>query len=146
MRRWLRRLCVLALVGAFGGLTAEVHAQGRLAQLMRDKLLATQRLLQGIALNDYNKIGRSADELIRISRTGEWIAYKTPKYEMNSNEFRRAAEEISNKARVKNLDGVTLAYQDLVNSCVRCHKYMREVRDARQPLPLHEAPAIVRTR
>lgn len=144
MRPWLRRLCVLSLVGTFGGLAADVYAQGRLTQLMRDKLTASQRLLEGIALADYNAIGRNADELIRISRTAEWLAYKTNHYEMHSNDFRRAAEQISTKAKAKNIDGVMLAYHDLVNSCVRCHKYVREIRDARQPLPELTVPTTAR--
>jgi len=108
---------------------------GSLAKLMQEKLGSSKMLLEGIALGDFNKINRSAETLIQLSKTAEWFVYKTARYELHSNEFRRAAETILQKARDQNLDGVTLAYFDLTMSCVRCHQYVREVRDARAPLP-----------
>ena len=106
-----------------------------LAKLMQEKLGSSKMLLEGIALGDFNKINRSAETLIQLSKTAEWFVYKTARYELHSNEFRRAAETILQKARDQNLDGVTLAYFDLTMSCVRCHQYVREVRDAQAPLP-----------
>ena len=112
----------------------EVYAQMRLQQLMIAKLQNAQKLLEGIAMAKFDKIEKHADELVQISKTAEWLAvHKTPRYEMFSNEFQRAAEEISKKAKAKNIDGVTLAYFDLTKSCVRCHQHLREVRDARLP-------------
>jgi len=49
---------------------------------------------------------------------------------MNSNDFRRAAETMIQQAKAKNTDGIALAYVDMTLSCVRCHKYVREVRMA----------------
>lgn len=111
----------------------EVRAQMRLQQLMINKLTNAQKLLEGIAMAKFDKIEKHAAELIQISKTAEWLAYKTPRYEMFSNEFQRAAETIITKAKAKNMDGVTLAYFDLTMSCVRCHSYIREIRDARAP-------------
>lgn len=136
MKKWMRRLCCVAVLGAAAGTAAHVYAQTQLAQLMRNKLLYAQRMLEGIALADYKKISASADELIQLSKTAEWMVYRTPRYEMHSNEFRRAAEQVARKAEAKNIDGVALAYVDLTLSCVRCHEYVREVRDARLPTPL----------
>jgi len=143
MKKWLRRFFCLAVLGAAAGITAHTYAQTPLAQLMRNKLLRAQRLLEGIALADFNKISQSADDLIQLSKTAEWVVYKTPRYEMHSNDFRRAAEKIAQKAQAKNIDGVALAYVDLTLSCVRCHEYVREVRDARLRLPSLPATASV---
>jgi hypothetical protein len=103
------------------------------AVLMKEKLKASQKLLEGIALADFSKINANAEELIQLTKTEEWMVYKTPKYEMHSNEFRRAAENVVAKAKLRNIDGVTLAYFELTMSCVRCHSYVREIRDARLP-------------
>jgi len=113
-----------------------------LGKLMMEKLNSSKMLLEGIALADFNKITRHAETLIQLSKTAEWFVYKTPRYETHSNEFRRAAETILQKARDKNLDGVTLAYFDLTMGCVRCHRYVREVRDARAPRPLEKDLAV----
>ncbi len=104
-------------------------------QLMVSKLKSAQAILEGLAMKDFTKITRSADKLIDLSRTEEWFLLKTPRYELHSNEFRRAAEKIVRKARDKNLDGAALAYFDMTMSCLRCHEYVREVRDARGNRP-----------
>ena len=106
-----------------------------LNKVMTDKLDNSKALLEGMALADFKKISSSAERLIQLSKTAEWFVHKTPRYELHSNEFRRAAENIVQKATEKNLDGVTLAYFDLTMSCVRCHEHVREVRNARIPAP-----------
>ena len=110
-------------------------AQPDQKKLMTEKLDSSKTLLEGIALADFNKISNSADRLIQISKKDEWSVYKTPRYESHTNEFRRALENIVQKANKKNIDGVTLAYFDMTMSCVRCHQHVREVRDARIPTP-----------
>ena len=123
----------LTFVVAFCTAEAEGNQKGRLNQIMADKLRFSQNLLQGIALADYPKIIASAEELLKLSRTAEWLADMTPRYEGHSNTFQRAAETVIQKAKARNIDGVVLAYQDLTMSCVRCHQYLRETRDARAP-------------
>ena len=132
MKKWI---IAIAIVIACDG-AAEVYAQMQLRQLMANKLQTSQKILESIATSDFKKIEQHADELQKIANQAEWIAYKAPRYELHSNEFRRAADTISRKAKEKNLDGVTLAYMDLTMSCVRCHQYVREVRDAKAPSPL----------
>jgi hypothetical protein len=129
-----KKILITLLVLAVGAFTArEVYAQIRMQQLMADKLRHAQKLLEGIALAKFDKIEKHADELIRLSKTAEWLAAsKSPRYEQYSNEFQAAAEAIVTKAKAKNIDGVTLAYFDLTRSCVRCHQHIREVRDARR--------------
>jgi cytochrome c556 len=133
-----------AVLMTFFAPSAESTQKGRLSQLMVDKLRSSQGLLQGIALADYAKIISSAEELLRLSRTAEWLADKTPRYEVHSNSFQRAAELVIEKAKARNIDGVVLAYQDLTMSCVRCHQYLREVRDARAPSHSFDPTALVR--
>jgi hypothetical protein len=126
--------------------TGSAQKPSNLSKLMVEKLNSSKMLLEGIALADFNKISRSADTLIQLSKTAEWFVYKTPRYELHSNEFRRAAEGILQKAKDKSLDGVTLAYFDLTMGCVRCHQHVREVRDARAPLPLERDAALAAER
>jgi hypothetical protein len=104
-------------------------------QLMVSKLKSAQLVLEGLAMKDFDKITRSGDKLVQLSRTEEWFMMKTPRYEVHSNEFRRAVEKMVQKARDKNLDGAALAYFDMTMSCLRCHEYVREVRDARRNVP-----------
>jgi hypothetical protein len=106
----------------------------KVEKLMAAKLKHSQVLLEGIAIGDFKKISASAEELLQLTKTEEWLMYKTPRYEMHSNEFQRAAETLIRKAKDKNIDGTTLAFFDMTMSCVRCHQHVREVRDARLPI------------
>jgi hypothetical protein len=115
--------------------TSSGQQKDALRILMAEKLDKSKTILEGIALADFRKITTSSETLIQLSKTEEWFAFKTARYEQHTNEFRRAAENLADKAQHKNLDGVTLAYFDLTMSCVRCHQYVRDVRDARAPLP-----------
>lgn len=101
-----------------------------LKKLMTKKLENTQKVLEGLATNDFDMVAKHADELIQISKSAEFRVLKTPKYEVNSNDFRRAAETMIQQAKAKNTDGVALAYVDMTLSCVRCHKHVREERMA----------------
>jgi hypothetical protein len=131
MRKWIIALAVVALTcGAH-----EVYAQLQLRQLMANKLQHAQKLLAAITSAKFDEVREHGDQLLQIANRAEWVAYKTPRYEQHSNEFRRAVETMVRKAKNKNIDGVTLAYMDMTMSCVRCHEHVREVRDAALPRP-----------
>ena len=129
--------CILALlVYLVGGIAwdfaGEAYAQARFRQLMMEKLTNSQKLLEALALAKYDKIVTSAEELRRLSTQAEWMGtHKSPRYEVFTNEFRRAVETMAEKAKAKNIDGVALAYVDMTMTCVRCHQFVRETRDAR---------------
>jgi hypothetical protein len=100
----------------------------KVSELMRKKLEHAQKVLEGVALNDPKLIERHADELIQISKAVEWRVIKTPQYEIHSNDFRQATDALVQAGKDKNLDGAALAYVDMTLTCVKCHKYVREVR------------------
>lgn len=105
--------------------------QDAMKKLMTRKLENAQKVLEGVAVNDFDLVAKHADELIAVSKAAEWRVLKTPQYELYSNEFRRAAETMIQQAKAKNGDGVALAYVDMTLACVKCHKHVREVRMAR---------------
>jgi hypothetical protein len=100
----------------------------KLSELMRKKLKHSQKVLEGIAVSDFKMISENADELVLISRDAEWRVSKTPRYEIFSNEFRRAAEDMIQNSKDKNLDRAALNYVELTLTCVKCHRFVREER------------------
>lgn len=115
----------------------EVQKSG-VQKLMDDKLRYAKMLLEAVATGNFNKVNESCEKLIQISKTAEWLVHKTPRYELHSNEFRRAAENLIQKAKAKNQDGIALGYVELSMTCFRCHQYVRELRDVNIPnQPLH---------
>jgi hypothetical protein len=99
-------------------------------ELMRTKLEASQKILEGLTLEDYALITKGAKALRALSQAAEWEVPTIPnanEYVIYTGEFQRLADELSRKAKDKNLDGATLAYFRLTSSCVNCHKYVRSV-------------------
>jgi hypothetical protein len=133
----MKNLVLIVLLGALCvvGRPPSVEAtQPPAHRVMVDKLRHAKLLLEAIAMSNYGKIQHEAEELIQLSKTADWMIHKTPRYEMHSNEFRRAAEVMIQKAKQRNIDGVSLAYVEMVLSCVKCHQHTRELRDARLPV------------
>ena len=118
----------LAVLTCFG-LDWRLQAQNQTKKLMMQKLKSAQAILEGVALADFKKINKNADELIQLTTKEEWHIIKKPRYELFSNEFRRAAENLIQKSTDKNIDGAALAYMELTLTCVRCHQYVRDLQD-----------------
>lgn len=126
---------VIALTIAAASLFAPVgHSDeqpNKIAAFMRLKLSHSQRLLEGIALEDFQLIEKNAQALSTLSRDEMWQVYQTPEYLQYSADFRRSADEVAAAAKKQNLDGAALAYVGMTLQCVHCHKHVRDVRMAR---------------
>ncbi len=103
----------------------------KVSDLMQRKLTNAEKILEGIAVNDFDKILKHAQNLTDISKQVEWRVLKTPAYEMYSNAFQRNNASLIRSAKDKNIDAAALAYVDLTLTCVKCHKHVREVRMVR---------------
>jgi len=121
------------LVMAVGVPLAPGHGQEgdkALKALMMRKLTCSEKILEGMTLNDFNKVSKNAEDLIEIGKSAEWRVLKTPDYQLYSNQFRRNCQDLIKQAKAKNTDGVALAYVDMTLTCVKCHQHVREVRMA----------------
>jgi hypothetical protein len=132
MRRLLIGSCCVAALLIVGG---DIHANkpGDDAAFMRLKLAHSQKLLEGIALEDFATIEKSAQKLSLLSHEENWQVFQTPEYMRHGEEFRRSVESIRNAAANKNIDGTALGYVGMTLNCVNCHKYVRDVRMAGVP-------------
>jgi hypothetical protein len=103
-----------------------VHFPNR-KEAMAIKLKQSQALLEGIALNDFERIRTATDDLLAVADYVEFLnAYKSDEYKYQVRTMRRAVETIAAKAKAKSLDGVTLGFQNMTNSCLTCHQAMRD--------------------
>lgn len=93
--------------------------------LMQRKLAEAQNILGALVLEDFKQIESSAGELVLISQEDQWTRRPSERYRNLALEFRWAAEKLKNEAEAKNLEGTTLAYMQVVMSCVECHKVVR---------------------
>jgi hypothetical protein len=131
MRRFTLAVAALALLAGLPALSGHGAEQTKLSALMHRKLENAQKVLAGVATNDFKGVRRHAEELIDISKEAEFKVLKTPRYELLAEDFRRAAGDLAQSAKDKNADGAALAYVQMSLSCFKCHKHVREVRMAR---------------
>jgi hypothetical protein len=130
----MKRFLVIAAVGlaifswlAPGGMSQQ---QGNLKDFMRVKLRHSQKVMEGLVLEDYAEIAKNAQEMSLLSLAATWQVFETPEYVEYSRKFRNAADALSDAARDKNLDRATLAFNQVTTKCVECHKYVRGIRMA----------------
>jgi hypothetical protein len=94
---------------------------------MRKKLEATQKLMEGLAIEDYELIGQGARQLEGISAAADFAVVKEALYTQHADEFRRTVAKIQKGAKEKRLDSAALGYMDMTMSCIECHKFVRNM-------------------
>ncbi len=95
---------------------------------MRQKLEFSKDVLEGLALEKFALIEKSAKALKRLSEGAEWEVPTIPNatdYVAMTTEFQRNADELAKQAKKGNIEGATLAYFKVTMSCVECHKFVR---------------------
>ena len=116
----------LVIVGGGVFVTLGQSKRGRAAkEFMRDKLELSQRVLEGLAVEDFDLIMAKGARLSAMSKEADWRVFENPDYEQQSILFRRHVDSLVRAARDKNLDAATLAYVRVTMSCVDCHKLVR---------------------
>jgi hypothetical protein len=95
------------------------------AVFMRTKLLHAQKVLEGIAKEDYNEVAKSSQAISLLTLEEQWNVITTEDYLRQSRAFRDAADALTEAAKARNMDAASLAYVDMTLSCVKCHKQLR---------------------
>jgi len=96
---------------------------------MKRKLEFSQNVLAGLTEGDFDKIRKNAEALNILGNLERWVQAKKPDYVRQVSLFEFANSELIRQARDKNIDGATLAYNQLTVSCVQCHKIVRDVKN-----------------
>lgn len=103
-------------------------AANQVAEFMQAKLDHSQMVLEGLAIEDYDKLARAAQSLALASQAASWQVLQTEEYARESGEFRRACITLRDAAKARELDAATLAWMKVTLQCVQCHRYVRDVR------------------
>jgi len=104
-----------------------VDGEKRLEKFMREKLTSSQLVLEGLMVEDYNKMQKGAQKMIEMSNATEWQVTEGPIFARQSEEFRSAARQVIKFAKEKNIDGASLSYLHLTMTCIACHKKVNKV-------------------
>lgn len=126
MKMKLLFLTVLLAVAAGISVGLAQSKRNRAAkEFMRDKLELSQRVLEGLATEDFDLIIAKGTRLSAMSQEADWRLFQNPDYDQQSVIFRRHVSSLVKAAKDKNLDAATLAYVRMTMSCVDCHKLVR---------------------
>ena len=118
---------VLVGLGSF-----ESHAQNpNLRDFMRAKLKHSQKVLEGLVLDDMDSVVQAAQEMKLLSLETNWQVLQTEKYVAFSRQFRADTDALADAAKKNNLTTATSAFNRVTTRCVECHKYVRDVRMAK---------------
>ncbi len=94
---------------------------------MEKKLEYSQEILRGLASGDLRDVADKAEQMRLLAKVEGWIRNRKPGYRAQFQAFQFANAEILRYARADNLDGATIAFQQLTISCVSCHKMLRDL-------------------
>ena len=97
---------------------------------MRSKLENTKQVLEGIALEDFEKIATGADKMNALTEADAWHVFNTPKYTELTVDFHKAVRQLTTAAKENDLEAATLRFMTVVTTCVSCHEHVRDVRVA----------------
>jgi hypothetical protein len=95
---------------------------------MRTKLLHAQKVLEGLLTEDFEMIVTHAQKMSLLTQGLGWQVLQGQEYTQRSTAFRRSVDQLTEAAKKKNPDGVSLAYIDVTIQCFQCHQYVRKMR------------------
>jgi hypothetical protein len=125
MKRWLLALGLLPLLAFPGPLVAQEPQGEDASYWMKRKLELSQNVLEGLALADYEKIGTAARTMDKLNAIENFVRGRNEAYRAQLEIFRYANASLIKSADAENLDGATLAFNQMTLSCVNCHKQLR---------------------
>ena len=125
MFRFATLLVVLAVsASAAPGQTAAT------VRVMREKLTHSQKILEAILTSDYAALERHSADLAHLTESDGWAVLKGPEYVRQSAAFVRAAGDLVEAAKRRDLDAAALDYVSLTLKCFECHRYVKNSRIA----------------
>ncbi len=96
-----------------------------LSIFMRMKLEASQKILAGLALEDFELIQEGADKLEEMSAAEKWRVTNDPFFREHSADFQKIAKRLSKNAKAGKLEGSALTWMEVTMQCIECHKWTR---------------------
>jgi hypothetical protein len=95
---------------------------------MQKKQEYSQKILAGLTKADFAMIEKNARSMQVIGYLEGFDRADLPEYKRQLDYFYDANKELIRQAGKKNISGATLAYTQVINSCVQCHTVVRDSR------------------
>lgn len=102
---------------------------------MRMKLDASEKILEGLAMEDFELIQEGAAKLEDMSAAEKWRVTNDPFFREHSNDFQKVAKRLSKNAKEGKLEASALTWLEATMQCIECHKWTRANLIADKPRP-----------
>lgn len=96
-----------------------------LSIFMRMKLDASQKILAGLALEDFELIQEGAAKLEEMSAAEKWRVTNDPFFREHSADFQKIAKRLAKNAKEGKLEASALTWLEATMQCIECHKWTR---------------------
>lgn len=103
----------------------KVTAEKSMSFWMAKKLELSKGILESLTKGDFEMMAKDAERMQRLGRM-EGLVRRNKDYQTQMNTFRLANQELIRHSQRRNVEGATLAFNQLTTSCVACHTMLRE--------------------
>ena len=126
-----------ACIACCGNLSWPVVAQEKTRKSpvevsMRQKLEATSKVLEGLAIEDKELIHEGATVLTELSKAEVWQVLLDADYREHTQTFRSAVKRLDEAAQKSQFASAQLEWLDATKRCFDCHNHIRAERAASQ--------------
>jgi hypothetical protein len=97
-------------------------------RLMRQKLNESMQLLGALVVSDWTALERHGHAIQTLAGNPAWLVLRAPEYLEHSQRFLSATNELIGAAQKRDQESALQAYNNLVASCVGCHRYVARSR------------------
>ena len=146
MNRSIRLLVAVLLISLIAG-PAPSAQPARTKQIMRAKLEHSQKILEAVVTSNWQLLERESGDMALVVQDPAWSSLMMPEYIRYSEAFLRATTDLTEAAKLRDLESASLGLISLTASCVSCHRYLARARivttrpDASAVLPRSRASA-----
>ncbi|MCA9034705.1 MAG: hypothetical protein KDA91_06220 [Planctomycetaceae bacterium] len=96
-----------------------------LSKFMRQKLNASNLILEGLVTDDLKLVEEGCDVLLKMSHEEKWRISNDMLYRRFSTEFVDSVKDMKEKASRQSIDGTSLAWINATMTCLKCHEWVR---------------------
>jgi multidrug efflux pump subunit AcrA (membrane-fusion protein) len=115
---------VIAFLSSAEGQTAQTK------QVMQQKLAQSQQLLAAVVTSNWTTLTQRTQTLESLTRQPGWQFLQTTEYRSYTTAFEKATQALAAAAQQRDQRAAATAYNQLVSSCVECHRYVARARIA----------------
>ena len=125
---YMSLVAVLLFIGTISWVLEAAEAKPRTkptVPFMRQKMLYTQGVIEGLVTEDYELIMRNGRRLGDMTVSNVWITIRHPDYMKHVSTYQERVADLVQAGRQANLKKSTKAFNRVMESCVECHRDYR---------------------